>query len=486
MPMKLSSAALFLATAVLAWVAPTTGIKLNIGSAEEPSVIVNSKSISDGYQILKQKQGYDDQRFMTTQTVTDQQLRARYQAVQDLFAPKIHKQNVFWHQIESGTSGSSYADLSCPTGYFRWPPTMVVAQYLGTKSFHCYNTVVVRGLDRKFNMDEQFGLEAAVVLWGCPKIYAHENCTGNTQLGKLPCSPRPENISAWYDFVSFVGSRWKVASNIIVWNEVDSSTWFDPSPYVNNTLKFMTGTADADIWIQMYANMLYAAHDAVALARPGSPTLLYVSTDRMLTATPWCPSSRWGARCPLGTWNLLQGLWKVVGTSIDWSLSMHAYGIPNATDWKLTQPYQAYDFVNVADMVKYQKTMLSRDPTVLNVDAAPQAVVAASEQSWNTGDEASKQMAALYICQAYNYTWNTPTMSFVTHLDLQDPYVDSGYAAGNIGLIPRSAGLYLNETIGMAQTYWAYASTQPGIWASTSQQFCCQRYNIGCPLVTTY
>ena len=36
-----------------------------------------------------------------------------------------------------------------------------------------------------------------------------------------------------------------------------------------------------------------------------------------------------------------------LGTSIDWSVVVHAYGDPSTTNWQLRQPYQAYTFADL-------------------------------------------------------------------------------------------------------------------------------------------
>ena len=361
-----------------------------------------------------------------------------------------------------------------------WPSNSTVKNQLRVNNYHCYNTVRVRSWDMYMNNDVAFGIETAAVLWGSPAWYVHPNCTGTAALGKVACSPRPENISAWYDYVAFVGSRWPSATHLVIWNEVSSSTWFDPSPYANNTQKNMTGTPDADIWIDMYANMLKQAHDAIYVSRTlaGLTTLMYVSTDRMLTATPWCGTPRWGPRCPLGVWNLLNGLWKRLGISIDWSLSLHLYGVPNSKDWQLTQPYQAYSYIDIPKMVAFQQSWLKNYTS--DWATAPQAVVAGTEESWNTGDLASQNTTAWYVCLAHNYSMGSPTMAFNTLYDTQDPYDMSGTPSGNYGLIPKNAGPYLNGSGTTAPTYFAFASTSPYVWNQRSDHFCCVMYALGC------
>ena len=470
-----------LTTFLLNLLSPTPMLPIMPTPTPHP-VVIQGRTISNGYTLPAHKQGYDEQRFMQA-APAPLDMKGRYDAVQAMFAPKVRKQNLFWHLVETSNKTSGQPNLNCGTGGFLWPPNASVKAQYQVNSFHCYDLLRVRLLDSYLNMDALYGLETAVVLWGSPKWYVNPGCIGNTLLGQLGCSPRPENLTAWYDFVAFVGSRWTTATHFIIWNECDSSTWFDASPYMNNTQKNMTGTADAKTWVQMYANMLVAAHGAISVTRTaaGLPTLMYVSTDRALTNSVWCPGPKWGPRCPLGTWNLLDGLWQVLGTSIDWSLSLHLYGVPNSNDWKLTQPYQAYSYIDIPKMVAYQQSWLANDPNVTDVNKAPQAVVAGTEESWNTGTPDAQNTTAWYVCLAHNYSMATPTMAFSTIYDFHDPYDMGGTPSSNYGIIPHSAGFYLNGTGTSAPTFGAYVSTSPYVWNQRSDHFCCISYSLGCP-----
>jgi hypothetical protein len=232
-------------------------------------------------------------------------------------------------------------NLTCASNHFKWPTSEAHRLQVNATWYHCMVTITINLLDSVFTLDKQNGLETAAVIWGTPSQYMHPNCTGNGQLGRLPCPPTREMTPAFYDFMAFCATRWSSIVHYIIENEVDSSTWFDPSPYSNNINHSIVNTPDADAWIGRYVDLLTTAHQAIARNRVGMPTMLYVSTDRMRTASPWCPGPKWGSRCPLGTVNLLNGIWSTIGTSIDWSVSVHAYGVVNGSDWKLVEPYQA-------------------------------------------------------------------------------------------------------------------------------------------------
>ena len=81
---------------------------------------------------------------------------------------------------------------------------------------------------------------------------------------------------------------------------------------MNDTAQHIENTPQADIYVARYVAMMNLTHNAIALNLKGLPSMMWVSTDRMWTASPWCPGPKWGAtRCPLGTSNLLAGIWKM-------------------------------------------------------------------------------------------------------------------------------------------------------------------------------
>ena len=94
--------------------------------------------------------------------------------------------------------------------------------------------------------------------------------------------------------------------------QVDNWEWFDMSPDVNDSSQHIENTPAADVYVQRYVSMLQTTHDAIQRNLKGQPSMVYVSTDRMWTASPWCPGPRWGStRCPFGTGNLLAGIWQM-------------------------------------------------------------------------------------------------------------------------------------------------------------------------------
>ena len=87
--------------------------------------------------------------------------------------------------------------------------------------------------------------------------------------------------------------------------------------------------------------------------------------------------------CKLSTADT-QPPWCRVGTSMDWSVVVHAYGNPLTTNWQLRQPYQAYTFADLGYVTQFQQAWL-RNLSVASPAIAPQAMLAATEQGWDTG-----------------------------------------------------------------------------------------------------
>lgn len=53
-----------------------------------------------------------------------------------------------------------------------------------------------------------------------------------------------------------------------------------------DTLQHIENTPQAAVYVGRYVAMMVATHSAISLAT-SLPTLLWVSTDRMWTASPW-------------------------------------------------------------------------------------------------------------------------------------------------------------------------------------------------------
>ena len=423
---------------------------------------ISGSGISKGYVLPSAKAGIDQQQYLLS--VPASTWGARYDATSGFLHPQISKANVFWRTVEKFQVGQ----CTKPQGFI-WPPNATEMARTGAHTQHCYDTVVVKSLDQLFGLDLAHGIQSAVVLWSSPEFYIDPGCLGSTRLGTQGCPP-VLGMPAWDDFIAFLTDRYPSITHFIAWNEVDDSDWFDPSPQVNNTQRHVGGTSDGDRWVALYARLLTGAHAAIA-RNQRAPKMLYAATDRQLTSSPWCGDGtrRWGSRCPLGTWNLLEGLWRQIGNSIDWSVVVHAYGDPTGSDYRLVQPYQAYTFRDLPHVAEFQRNM-SIKYTGSYDTYAPQQILAASEQGWAT---ANSSTVARNLCVAHDIANWDHTVAWHTMYYFQE-------TNGNYyGIIPHAAGADLNGSGG--PTLAAYRALAPNVWGKDASNYCCQTMRLGCP-----
>lgn len=80
-------------------------------------------------------------------------------------------------------------------------------------------------------------------------------------------------------------------------SQVASPQWFDMSPEVDDVEKHIENTPAATKLAQRYVKMMSAVHGAIKQNLYGKPSLIYVSIDRMWTASPWCPGEMHMSGC---------------------------------------------------------------------------------------------------------------------------------------------------------------------------------------------
>ena len=122
---------------------------------------------------------------------------------------------------------------------------------------------------------------------------------------------------------------------------------------------------------------------------------------------------------------------------MDWSVVVHAYGNPLQTNWQLRQPYQAYTFADLGYVTQFQQSWL-RNLSVANPAIAPQAMLAASEQGWDTGSPNTARKPPLIefdhalqfagIAKVANYKSHTWFCDSVLKLSLSQPLLPNTYA----------------------------------------------------------
>ncbi|KAK9813417.1 hypothetical protein WJX73_007443 [Symbiochloris irregularis] len=434
----------------------TPGINLtegSDGSIESGPVVVAGSTISRGYVLPRSKQGINDQRFFIDQGLSYANQAGRKQRYAALM-----------NQINPGV-----------------PSNATEKARMGMALYHCYSTAYLKDTGNLLALDAANNIESAVIMWGAPSAYQNPGCLGNGQGGKQACVPRADAIPAWRDYAILLVSQWQGGSagrftHFIVWNEVDSPDWYDMSPEVDDIGIHIENTPAADVYVGRYVLMLKAVHDAVAQNLPNQPTMVYVPMTRMWTASPWCPGPRWSSRCNIGASNFLNLLWSKVGTSFDWSLAVHAYGIPTSSDWGLREPYQAYTFSDLPKVRDFQLQWL-RTQGVQNPDSWPQAILAASEQGWSTGDASQEATAAQYICFAHAVaTTAGSNIAWVTHHDSQDVY---GPYPASYGLMALADGVQLNPS-NPSPCLLAYRATNVNVWGLDPNNYCCRTWELGC------
>ena len=176
-----------------------------------------------------------------------------------------------------------------------------------------------------------------------------------------------------------------------------------------------------------------------------------------------------GEKIHIGTKNLLERLWPILGTSFDWSLAVHPYDAGDPTeslkDWKT--------FADLDDIWRFQRDRLGNKPGL-----QPQEVLFASEQGWPI-DSYGYSQAARNICRAHEISLQAPYVIGVTHNYFQ-AVPSSGLQNGQqFGLVPSEAGADLSFAAA-SETWRAYQSTSSSIWQVRDDHYCCSQHQLGC------
>lgn len=139
------------------------------------------------------------------------------------------------------------------------------------------------------------------------------------QMRKATASPSSSGNGAGGGFAGY-----------IIWNEAASALWFDTSPFIAPTSGALTNQTQAEKWADAYAALLEAAERSLRSVG-ARPALVLASLDT-LWASPGNKGPIYSGsaafplggihanRAHLGSGNLLEGLWRRLGTRVDWSL----------------------------------------------------------------------------------------------------------------------------------------------------------------------
>lgn len=442
-----------------------TSLLLSVFSAIGAYVVLEAQSsaligvsISHGYIPPTSKVGIHDYHF----GLSDQLARyARFVSI----GSKLKGYNSFWDTFEqSSVPSSTDPALVCPSGHTRVPASEAERVQKGYKKFRCFSVNQIATFDNVLALDQQNGIESAALLWASPSQYRETDCVGAPWEGaplNIACVPRLDAMDDFEDYVNFLASRYNGLNgfgrftHFVVWNEVQSGTWFNLSPIVPFSQVTLSPQQLAAI-LDRYETMLRRTH--AAINRHVHPALMYVSLDPLVSESTSGPYHA-------NTVAVMDGLWTRLGTSIDWSIAIHPYGepTPSIPNW--------INYAALPQVVQYQSSQLAARG-VLEPLRRPQSILFASEQGWpnSLGDTTR----GVYMCQAHNLSMNVPTLIGSTHNHIQA--VD---ATDVWGLLPASAGPNLVgiETI---PTWLAYQSTSPTNWGRNNGHACCQYLGLGC------
>jgi hypothetical protein len=109
-------------------------------------------------------------------------------------------------------------------------------------------------------------------------------------------------------------------AGIVLWNEVQSQGWADPSPVLFNRYAGRQYNAtELGMIVGLLANMTREA--SVSLSRWLPDAVIWLSTDHFVTAPPLHS----GDVMHVGLYDMLPAYWAGVGTDVNWGLAVHPY-----------------------------------------------------------------------------------------------------------------------------------------------------------------
>ncbi|MEK7480135.1 MAG: DUF5722 domain-containing protein [Patescibacteria group bacterium] len=372
--------------------------------------------------------------------------------------------NIFWSGFESGGPVSSLTPLQCPVGTILVPANESERVTKGYHRYRCLQTGTIDHFDRLLKQDARYGLQSVAILWSAPSVYRYSGCTGGPNGGSTlydGCVPRDDAMDDWEDYVNFLAARYNGGAygkiyHYIIWNENSNSLWFDYSPVVRN--RGVQSQEDINKSVQKYADMLRRAY--AAIARHDTGVVLDVSTLQSWTPPPVGTNEV----SDFGTKTLLDGLWNILGTSIDWSLAVHPYGEP--IELPLTS---AYVFSNLSQVADYMAQKL-RERGITDTQNHPQAWMIASEQLPFDPNITDGAYRARNMCIAYDYALKTPGLTTVTNSYTSDSRY--WYIPGTV--LPDFSN------ISSVPTGQAVMAMSPGVWGKNDTNYCCVNAGVGC------
>lgn len=442
---------------------------------------------------LQGVQGNDDQSmasWLLGQPDGAQQLDLRYGRLAADLQPGLRRYNFFWAALEHPTITPSATPLSCPSGYANFPANESERVRRGFAAFHCYSQAMTADFDDLLARDAAIGAKSALIMYGSPTWAMEAGCTGfpwppqpNFRLGCLPWA----FMDAYQDYVAYAAQRWAgQLVSLVVWNEVQSSGWSDPSPILPNRF---TGTHWSAAQMVTYASAIanltartaLAAMHAAALTG-AAPAMAWLSTDHFLTAPPLHN----GDVYHIGLYELLDALWpRLAPLGLPWAVAVHPY---DAGDPRADLTAQGvYTFATLNRTVSAYQCALARQylsPPPTDCAAVPHTYMWASEQGWPlTPGKINKTTQARNICYAHGLSLGAaPFVWSVTHNFFQGPQPSSQGNSGDFSLVdePPICTGNLSSCAARSETYQAYQATAPAVYGRSSQHYCCVQWGWGC------
>lgn len=340
---------------------------------------------------LRGVQGVDDQTMSDyAQQLNDNgvTLSERYIRLDADLQPSVRRYNYFWSALEDLVPPSS-TPITCPPGHLLVPANETDRLKRKYLSYHCYNTGMIASFDDLLNRDAGIGAASAFIMYGSPTYAMNPACTGfpwGPDMYKSGCLPW-NALDSWYDYVLFATERYSAPyasgkarlSAIVLWNEVTSQGWADPSPVLPNRYDPANPWTqqDYDTYAGFFANLTIVAYRAASINIPD--ITMWLSTDHFALAPPLNK----GDVYHIGLYDLLERMWPQLGLDIPLSIAVHPYDAGDPRQNLTSQGIYTFATLkeNVAD---YQCTQLVKWIGILPEDCYnyPQVKMYASEQGW--------------------------------------------------------------------------------------------------------
>lgn len=477
--------------------------------------------------------GINDQGAVLTNTLQQDQgqLALRQSTLKADINPSVHQYNAFWQAFESSPTPSAAVPVDCQDGYEMIPTSPAGLKVNGGlyNKYRCMSSGQTDLLQQFLQLDAEHDMQSGVVIW-CPPASARDpGCLGMPQAASqsapdnfteaykvfvqssqgssaqrasllrtsiqevdeknstavaesaldasgCSCAPRLDAVDDYADFVTFlateVSQREAYITHYIVFNEVASAEWFDLSGVTPGSIDVtqVVSAKDVTTWIGRYAQLMRVTHDALAAAKLSYPSLVYASLDRYWGVPPIF--SQWhGTRAHIGSGTIAQGLWGVLGISMDWSLALHPYGEPDSREFNGENGIvNAYNFATLQDVsAQMLNSYKQAGGTQTN---APQLWTICSEQGW-TNTQYNEEQRARILCEAHSISLANPRILYVAHNSFQNPGNDV------YGLLPPSVNALLSNA-NTSVIYHAYMSMNDAVWGKSRTHYCCVSHNLGC------